>query len=1769
MSNIGSINLTALEDAMEQELENQDFEYWFEHLSELELEGTESPEVLRAVFRGYKWILQYEHANAEELKEIAEKEAVETAEKEENWEQEKEILKEEISTLRERITSKAGFDDMHEAFRAEIDSLKSESNYLKQQLRDRDRELSDQRDKNEELSARFENIEKERTLLITNQSQLEDTIRELNRRITTKTDVSKSDWEAKKLKQRSEQAIILSNQLQNAVVENKNLQSEVKRLSTALEQATVLIKDTTEKYKSLREELVSSEKTVEKLLDDNQILKKQLLKKQNSFNEKTEVLETNMKDIDSLVKQKDSQLEKFRETIQKQQLELDDQKTRISLINNEEKEVELERLKQELVEATKIARELFGSMTTDPGGQSMDPTSELRVRIIQLDKQLEITEAKIKELEAENQKLENIVVEKDELNAKITRELDKIRKITFGEADEEIKNLEKQIKFREDQIKELATKCSLLQIELERYLGYPPEDLQGKKSETLRISKPQISSTSKNPERRSSSEAPKVPGRKSDFEIPEKISTSSKSTFKDIVRQKQGVKSPVLRRKIEESLFKKSPKNFDEEYMNSIEASAMIISSLNYELMKIMKENEEKERLLREMEKTVIDHSKDLQKSRIKINQLMKDYAKLKMEKMVSIDMGVFDEESQAKNQRLEELEIKVVELERLADTVRKEGPELHRRIEEASRKLIFVQIKNAEFERKAENSIKMENMMKEMTEKMRKKLKSVLIGENKRLKDLSKDYELNMIEIARLQNQLINSVPLIQYEKKRNILRRKAWKKERQNLFTVILGLQQAVQRLRAQTTSGINIDHLVKFKEATEDFRNRERNLKENEEKAKNELENISIQKSLVQAQGETMKDILENDFDLQRLQKTIQGYQFNVLALSNELKGAKIEVEKLGNELNSHEEEIAELRRENDNLLLSQIDISKLSAWKDEDEEEDDDEDIKKYQDEKEYIKKHREEDGTKKYEEKVKVEQSRRISKTYSTVEKSDSEESSSDFSRSSSSEVEKELERKTRTVIYDNSEEYRKQLEEVKKTAKICIQSYKEQLEQKESAIEEYKLLLMNLSRQLSQQPKVQANSRDERNEKEKLKTSSELLNDVRVEEKEREIHLLQGQLKDLEKINAELSSQLEKVKDISKKLEKTKKEEVIPLPPPKSNSFEDDFESESEDEREDVKTPVPEDFGDIPEENESMKAASSGEDSDSDEGGTTDSGTVEDIEERPRRISRSSSNASRASSEDKNEDKLTFDGKRKGTSESRSIVTGEDRRKLGTSGTRSILTTGDDRERTLTLNDRKRLDTSGTRSITTGDDKRGPEASGSRSAVVAGDDREHVIYTQRNEIRKLRERIAVLERKTRQLESERDAWKERNRFGAKKEFDPSSESAFLKKENERLKRESKNLTRTLENQKQKIDELQKSLTKRTVFLQNKESVENWEEKKKKESGIISLKKKLEESISRETELTEQLEKKNRFLEQFQNQQLQKSQDSEKIHQVMKMIKAEKENFEKKEVELKEESLMWKEKSREILMKLEMTMKENRGLKNRIQSLQSRLEEVELQLASRPESPPRKSDVQVQTSERSTSRFIPKSQVHQESPKIPQHPYSNYPSRIESNDETQTTSRFIPKSQVHQESPKILQYPSSNYLPQAESGDQIQTNSRFIPKFQAQESSKTIQYTSSNQLYQAELSTQIQKLKKEIRIHELKKTELEEELQGLRRSFEKLQEDYSRVLRLEKERIKSVRIASIEVLTDKLAAKDKEIEVQRHKIDELEKKLFRFENRGYC
>uniref|UniRef100_A0AC35GY19 Uncharacterized protein n=1 Tax=Panagrolaimus sp. PS1159 TaxID=55785 RepID=A0AC35GY19_9BILA len=1835
-----NINLVQLEEALELDSENlEQLQYWYEQLSELELDGTETSETVELLFRALKWLMQYEHTNAEELKEIAEKEAVEMAEKEENWEQEKEILKEELSLLRERITSKAGTNDMNEAFRAEIDSLKAEINHLKQTGRDRDRELADQQDKNEELTARIEASEKERTLLLQNQSQLEDTIRELNRRITSKSDSSDKDWEARKLKQRSEQAFILSNQLQNAVSQNDHLQTEVERLSSALESATTLIKDTTEKYGTLKEQLSNSEKTIEKLLDENQNLKKQLSLRQSDLVEKIETFEVSAKEVEDLIKQKDNQIEKYKRQLNDQLMEIDEQRARLALVNNDEREAELERLRQELVEATKLARQLFGSMSGDVEiGQSLDPTAELRVRIVQLDKQLEITQQKINELREENKKLEKIAEEKDVINAKINGELERIRKISFGDADDEIKNLERQMRYREEQIEELTTKCSLLQIELQKYEDSPP---RFSSSQEQQSSKPK------------STTIPKAPPRKG-------------PTIKKPVQRPTITPKPKVEVEQEEETEKKESKKspprreITESYLNDVEASAMIISSLNYELMRVLQENEDKERQLKEFEKLTKDHSKDLQLARAKINQLISKYADLKAQSMISLDIGGSnnDEQAAAKDARLQELEIKVIELERLADSIKQDGSEFDRRMEEAARKLIYVQIKNAEYERKIENSERIQKSAVEMTERLRTKLRTLLTGENRKLKSLSRDYELSMIEIARLQNVIIHSAPLTQFEKvlkaykslvhksavndeyniendpafeisdqipnisanfaisnnqsstiienlslknleiqeineilesqneffrrenerqqleinelkafltdienqtelkslivnierrflqgiqeqadssdeqyfsekelrtitKKLTLRKKAWKQERQNLVGIIVGLQNTVNRLKQHTTSVIQMDHLIQIKESAEKLKDKEKNLNEKEETIDKKLSDLSIRESFVESQAGAIKTVMDADFNLQRIQKSIQGYEFNVLALSNELKGAKNEIENLKKQIENNENDLQELKRENNDLLSMKMDFSQFEHAEDESKSEDEGDEKEKR--EKPQRKKPKRQNSL--------INQlPRQLSNAYQTTISESEDESTLSTEEPSSASERIERKEKTRTIIYDNSIEYQKQMEQVKERARLCIQSYKDQLEQKDSAIDEYKQLLESLRRQLLEKSIKEIEDEPVTSAEEKPKTSAELLNNVILEEKEREIFALEKEIRKLEDINGELSERLSATTtttSISQNLEKknigcqtersNESDRVVgnnnnnnstkyPVVATREQSFDNDFESDSDDtgsDREDSRTPVPppppqtnNPSGNPPkQQNEESESESS--ESESEGGGTTDSGTVEDIEVRPRRPSRSSS---RSSSADNNN--------RRRSSDTITIV------KPSPSTTIKPPPPG------------KRPASTSTITI-----KPPP-------LVVAGDDREQVIYGQRNEIRKLRERIVSLEKRARQLETERDSWKERNRFGGKRETDPDAEVTTLRKENERLRRESKNLSRTLENQKHRIDDLEKALTKRNSTLQNKESVENWEEKKKIERTLANLKKRLEEAGIREAELVERLERREKHIEQISREQGGRNYDSDRLQQIVRVLKTEKEGFDQREINMKHEIELWKERGKETMGRLDQSLKENRLLKARLERLSQKVEELEAahQIAQHPHVPfpsPPKQQQQQHYSPPKPPITIPKHSIHTQTTPIP----STHPSPRE-------TIRYItvPPQPTPLSLPPVSPSTTSR-------GDLLET-------IRESPTSSTL-----------EDKAEILKLRKQTRLFELRITELQEEIEETQKRYDNLRESYTKVVRVDRERLKDTeKIAAISVLRDKLVAKDKEIDFQRRRINDLERKIFHFENR---
>lgn len=104
-------------------------------------------------------------------------------------------------------------------------------------------------------------------------------------------------------------------------------------------------------------------------------------------------------------------------------------KLRSELEQNPEKEAELERLREELVAATDTARKLFGAMsveqqqesssTDEMTHQKVDPTLELRLRLVQMDMELGDVEEKLKKAKHEGMEMELQLEQKDLMNARL------------------------------------------------------------------------------------------------------------------------------------------------------------------------------------------------------------------------------------------------------------------------------------------------------------------------------------------------------------------------------------------------------------------------------------------------------------------------------------------------------------------------------------------------------------------------------------------------------------------------------------------------------------------------------------------------------------------------------------------------------------------------------------------------------------------------------------------------------------------------------------------------------------------------------------------------------------------------------------------------------------------------------------------------------------------------------------------------------------------------------------------------------------------------------------------------------------------------------------------------------------------------------------------------------------------------------------------------------------------------------------------------------
>ncbi|TKR95339.1 hypothetical protein L596_009520 [Steinernema carpocapsae] len=461
----------------------------------------------------------------------------------------------------------------------------------------------------------------------------------------------------------------------------------------------------------------------------------QVREKTKQYQEATTKDELTSKEYETVLHKKDSQLERFQESVHSLQAELEELKALKALDRTEEKEAELEKLRIELVEATNMARMLFGK-SSEAG--TVDPAAEIRLRVLQLEKLLEDAQHDLKLKTEENEKLLENLEEKDSENIKIHGKLIQYRQTLFGPADTEIKRLEKQLEFRDTQIEKLTNKCSLLHVELAELheFGRRPSLPEAEEEEDVR----EEDNSSSGVDSRSTENSlatilePELPG----VVVTEKISRIKK------------------------------PRKIRREELDTFEASAMLISALNYEVMKLIQELEDKEKQMKELEHVCQEYDSSIGQIRTQMECVYKEYGVKSQGEFLYPLLSSFDllESTltegipSAEDEKFQKLEIEVIELRRLSESVRLGGGDLERRMAEATRRLIYLQIQNAQFSRRCQILDRLKVNSEDEKERMRSKLRTLMTVQSRQLNQINYENELNSIEIARLQNTVIHSVP-------------------------------------------------------------------------------------------------------------------------------------------------------------------------------------------------------------------------------------------------------------------------------------------------------------------------------------------------------------------------------------------------------------------------------------------------------------------------------------------------------------------------------------------------------------------------------------------------------------------------------------------------------------------------------------------------------------------------------------------------------------------------------------------------------------------------------------------------------------------------------------------------------------------------------------------------------------------------------------------------------------------------------------------------
>uniref|UniRef100_A0A1I8B0Q3 CEP209_CC5 domain-containing protein n=1 Tax=Meloidogyne hapla TaxID=6305 RepID=A0A1I8B0Q3_MELHA len=371
-----------------------------------------------------------------------------------------------------------------------------------------------------------------------------------------------------------------------------------------------------------------------------------------------------------------------------------------------------------------------------------------------------------------------------------------------------------------------------------------------------------------------------------------------------------------------------------------------------------------------------------------------------------------------------------------------------------------------------------------------------------------------------------------------------------------------------------------------------------------------------------------------------------------------------------------------------------------------------------------------------------------------------------------------------------------------------------------------------------------------------------------------------------------------------------------------------------------------------------------------------------------------------------------------------------------------------------------------------------------------------------------------------ELSEQYNSLRERSRISVKplRSVDSSSIETTLRKENDRILKQNSSLNKSIETLKSEAEQLKERL--RRTEIHSKAGAELWELRKKHEQSIANFRKRLAESEARERELLERLERRERHIEQMGRVQSDKLADNDKLNIALRQWRTEREELTKKASRAEEEKQAINTRYFEAINRLELLAKENKTLQKRI----VHLKQIELNISEQLQ--------QTQQQIKEEKQEIKTKEINTQT--------DDFPSLFSKNIYSTTTSTILESER------------ESNILP--------------LEIRKSQEINKFIEFEERER----KLKNENRILIKDLRKSELYQKETAEQLNLLKQKHSQLLEDYNNLFKIGKDfnLKKSLKeeneIVGIALLKDKLAARERELEILRRKVIELERKIWNFD-----